>query len=67
MTAQMVHNADNAGSVVSAARQNDSRAGARVGLGLANIKSVADHHGGRVWCESAPGKGSAFYLALPLA
>lgn len=36
------------------------------GLGLAIVKSVADHHGGRVWCESAPGAGSAFFLALPL-
>jgi signal transduction histidine kinase len=37
------------------------------GLGLAIVKSVADRHGGRVWCESAPGEGSAFYLALPQA
>jgi PAS domain S-box-containing protein len=36
------------------------------GLGLAIVKSVADHHNGRVWCESRPGEGSAFYLALPL-
>lgn len=37
------------------------------GLGLAIVKSVADHHQGRVWCESRPGEGSAFSLALPLA
>jgi PAS domain S-box-containing protein len=36
------------------------------GLGLAIVKSVADHHGGQVWCESTPGAGSAFYLALPI-
>ena len=36
------------------------------GLGLAIVKSVADHHNGRVWCESRRGEGSAFYLALPL-
>ena len=36
------------------------------GLGLAIVKSVADHHHGRVWCESRPGEGSAFSLAIPL-
>ena len=35
------------------------------GLGLAIVKSIADLHDGRVWCESAPGEGSVFYLALP--
>lgn len=36
------------------------------GLGLAIVKSVADHHHGRVWCESSAGEGSTFFLALPL-
>ncbi|MBP6015494.1 MAG: HAMP domain-containing protein [Candidatus Promineofilum sp.] len=36
------------------------------GLGLAIVKSVADHHHGRVWCESRPGEGSAFSMAIPL-
>lgn len=37
------------------------------GLGLAIVKSVADLHGGRAWCQSEPGQGSAFFLALPRA
>lgn len=45
-------------------RTGDRAGGA--GLGLAIVKSVADHHGGRVWCESAPGEGSKFFLALPI-
>lgn len=36
------------------------------GLGLAIVKSIADWHGGRVWVESQLGKGSTFYLALPI-
>jgi signal transduction histidine kinase len=37
------------------------------GLGLAIVKSVAERHGGRVWCRSQAGQGSTFYLLLPLA
>lgn len=36
------------------------------GLGLAIVKSIAERHGGRAWCVSQPGKGSTFFLALPL-
>ncbi len=37
------------------------------GLGLAIVKSVAERHGGRVWCRSDAGQGSTFYMSLPLA
>jgi signal transduction histidine kinase len=37
------------------------------GLGLAIVKSIAERHGGKVWAESEPGKGSTFHLQIPLA
>lgn len=36
------------------------------GLGLSIAKRIIDMHGGRMWVESVPGKGSTFWFALPV-
>jgi len=56
--------------IFDAFHQADSsftRSAQGTGLGLTIVRRIVEQHGGVINVESEPGKGSTFYLALPLA
>lgn len=50
----------------SVKRSSDGTLKKESGVGLSIVKSIAERHQGRVWGESVLGKGSTFFLEIPL-
>lgn len=48
-------------------RLHPTEQGSGDGLGLAIAHLIVERHGGRLWAESEPGRGSVFHIELPAA
>ncbi len=59
---------DDQSLVFEAFKQTETglRQGGGTGLGMPISRSLVEAHGGRLWLTSEPGKGTTFFVALPI-